>query len=178
MELGGHRVPGRWASFLRCWGDIDPATRHQLYSTSHYYCASRDALFLSDEHETGIVRYQHLFTQSDELNTFRFWSRQEHLFEQTASDNSEGIDVLDAGERDVTSYRCRQSFVGQDGHVSRVVLCARALRRFPGLYDLTMRVVTLTGARSAVQTRLVLSGFGLDNGLAIARRYAEAVTWP
>ena len=133
---------------------------------------------MSREHATGIVRYQHLLTQSDVLNTFRYWSRQATIFEPSSGTDDEGFDALEAGEADVTRYRCRQDFVAHGPLVSRVVLCARALKRFPGLYDVHLRLVTLTGARRAVQSRLMLSGFSLENGLAVARRYLESVSWP
>ena len=57
------------------------------------------------------------------------------------------------------------------------MLCLRAYKKLPGLYDLVLRAATVEADEEGVVTTLVLAGFSSKNALALARRYLEAVQW-
>jgi len=59
----------------------------------------------------------------------------------------------------------------------KTVLCLRAYRRMPGLYDMVLRAATLNSDADGVQTTLVLAGVSYENGTRFAQRYLEAFAW-
>jgi serine protease Do len=167
--LGEYRVPGRWLPFLKCWGDT-PHEPENPYTVTRYQCSSEEDIFLSGEHRTGVVAYDHAFVSSDELGPLRFAA----LYSATFGDDAGGVDATKA---DVTNFRCKTEFVQVGGLPVRVALCLRAYKKLPGLYDLALRAATNNASTSGVQTSLDLAGFSADNARALARRYLEALAW-
>ena len=169
QSLGGYGVPSRWLPFLKCWGDT-PLEPENPYTVTRYQCSSEEDIFLSGEHRTGVVTYDHAFVSSDELGALRFAA----LYSATFGDDSGGVDATKA---DVTNFRCQTHFVQVGSLPVRVALCLRAYKKLPGLYDLALRAATNNASTSGVQTSLDLAGFSADNARALARRYLEAFTW-
>jgi S1-C subfamily serine protease len=167
--LGDYRVPGRWLPFLKCWGDT-PHEPENPYTITSYQCSSEEDLYLSSDHRTGVVAYDHAYVSSDKLGPLRFSA----LYTATFGNDSGGVD---ATKEDVTNFRCEVKFVKVGGIPVRTALCLRAYKKFPGLYDLALRAATLNASTSGVQTSLDLAGFSADNARAIARRYLEALAW-
>jgi S1-C subfamily serine protease len=169
QALGDYRVPGRWLPFLKCWGDT-PHEPENPYTITSYQCSSEEDIYLSSDHRTGVVAYDHAFVSSDKLGPLRFAS----LYTSTFGNDGGGVD---ATKEDVTNFRCKVDFVKVGGIPVRTALCLRAYKKFPGLYDLALRAATLNASTSGVQTSLDLAGFSADNARAIARRYLEALAW-
>ena len=169
QQLGDYRVPGRWQPFLKCWGDT-PHQPENPYTITSYQCSSEEDIFMSGEHRTGVVAYDHAYVSSDQLGPLRFSA----LYEATFGNDPGGVD---ATKEDVTNFRCRVDFVTVGGMPTRTALCLRAYKKFPGLYDLALRAATINTNTSGVQTSLTLAGFSADNARALARRYLEALAW-
>ncbi|MFL5352600.1 trypsin-like peptidase domain-containing protein [Archangium sp.] len=169
QPLGNYRVPGRWLPFLKCWGDT-PHEPENPYTITSYQCSSEEDIYLSSDHRTGVLAYDHAFVSSDQLGPLRFSA----LYSAHFSDDAGGVE---ATKEDVTNFRCREEFVKVGNLPVRVALCLRAYKKFPGLYDLSLRAATLDASTSGVQTSLDLAGFSADNARAIARRYLEALAW-
>jgi S1-C subfamily serine protease len=169
QPLGDYRVPGRWRPFLKCWGDT-PYEPERPYTVTRYQCSSEEDLYLSSEHRSGVVAYDHVSLTSGKLGTLRFSALASSMF----SDDPGG---LMATQEDVTNFRCHVDFVQVGGLPVRAALCLRAYKKFPGLYDLELRAATLNQNTTGVQTSLTLAGFSADNARALARRYLEALAW-
>lgn len=169
QQLGDYRVPGRWQPFLKCWGDT-PHQPENPYTVTSYQCSSEEDIFMSGEHRTGVVAYDHAYVSSEQLGPLRFSA----LYEATFGNDPGGVD---ATKEDVTNFRCRVDFVTVGGIPTRTALCLRAYKKFPGLYDLALRAATINANTSGVQTSLTLAGFSADNARALARRYLEALAW-
>ncbi len=169
QTLGGYRVPGRWRPFLKCWGDT-PHEPENPYTVTRYQCSSEEDIYLSGEHRTGVVAYDHAFVSSDQLGALRFSSLYTDIFGNDAGG-------VEATKEDVTNFRCRTEFVSVGGVPAKAALCLRAYKKFPGLYDLALRVATTHASNAGVQSGLDLVGFSADNARAIARRYLEAFAW-
>ncbi|WP_257446466.1 S1C family serine protease [Archangium lipolyticum] len=169
QQLGDYRVPGRWLPFLKCWGDT-PHNPENPYTITRYQCSSEEDIYLSSDHRTGVVAYDHAAVASDTLGPLRFAS----LYADTFGNDAGGVD---ATREDVTNFRCKVEFVKVGGIPVRTALCLRAYKKFPGLYDLALRAATVNASTSGVQTCLDLAGFSADNARAIARRYLEALAW-
>jgi len=169
QTLGDYRVPGRWLPFLKCWGDT-PHLPENPYTITNYQCSSEEDLYLSSDHRTGVVAYDHAYVTSEQLGALRFSS----LYTATFGNDAGGVD---ATKEDVTNFRCQVEFVEVGGMPVRAALCLRGYKKLPGLYDLALRAATLNASTSGVQTSLDLAGFSADNARAIARRYLEALAW-
>jgi serine protease Do len=171
QELDGHRVPGRWAEWLRCWADSE-REESTPYLFTHYSCTMEESVFVSQSQRTGLVRYGHYALRSDELNAFQFSALAAHTFAQIP-------DWLrpEAGESDATNFECQTSDTRLQGTPYRVAFCLRAYRKLNGLYDAVVSAASLQEPRSALQTNLTLSGFTYDNAVALTRRYLEAFAW-
>lgn len=169
QALGNYRVPGRWLPFLKCWGDT-PHEPENPYTITSYQCSSEEDIYLSSDHRTGVLAYDHAFVSSDQLGPLRFAA----LYTAHFSDDAGGVE---ATKEDVTNFRCREEFVKVGNLPVRAALCLRAYKKFPGLYDLSLRAATLDASTSGVQTSLDLAGFSADNARALARRYLEALAW-
>ncbi|NOJ81396.1 S1C family serine protease [Myxococcus xanthus] len=169
QTLGSYRVPGRWGTFLKCWGDT-PHDPEVPYTVTNYQCSSEEDIFVSSRHRTGVVAFLHQHATSQKLGALRFSALYSALFSQDP-------DAVEATRQDVTNYRCQSEFVDVAGLPVRAALCMRAYRKFPGLYDLVLRAATLNASTSGVDTSLTLAGFTADNGRKLARRYLEGLSW-
>jgi len=169
QSLGPYRVPGRWLPFLKCWGDT-PHDPEAQYTVTSYQCSSEDDLYLSSDHRTGAVAYNHQYLSSTKLGTLRFSALFSAYF---SSDPS----VVEATREDVTNFRCRSEFVNTGGLTLRAALCLRAYKKFPGLYDLVLRAATLPSNNQGVDTSFTLAGFSPENARKLARHYLEGLSW-
>jgi hypothetical protein len=171
QELDGHRVPGRWADWLKCWADAQHE-ESEPYLFTHYSCNMEEDIFVSQSQRTGLVRYGHYALRSDQLNAFQFSALAAHTFAQLP----EWLRP-EAGEPDVTNFECQTSDTRLRGAPFRVAFCMRAFRKLDGLYDVVVAAASLEASRSSLQTNLTLSGFTHDNAVALTRRYLESFAW-
>jgi len=57
----------------------------------------------------------------------------------------------------------------------RVVWCARALREYENLYNITVMAVTQDRSDEALISKLSMSGVGYDNALSISKQFIGAI---
>ena len=57
----------------------------------------------------------------------------------------------------------------------RTVLCVRAYRKFPELYDFIMISTTLDQAKEVLQSRLDTRGVSYENGMRVARLFLKSI---
>ncbi|WP_044185803.1 S1C family serine protease [Hyalangium minutum] len=169
QSLGPYRVPGRWLPFLKCWGDT-PHDPEAQYTVTSYQCSSEDDLYLSSDHRTGAVSYNHQYLSSTKLGALRFSAVFSAYFSADPA-------VVEATREDVTNFRCNSEFVSTGGLTLRAALCLRAYKKFPGLYDLVLRAATLPSNNQGVDTSFTLAGFSPENARKLARHYLEGLSW-
>lgn len=172
VRLGGWRLPTEPTDIFNCWGETDDGP-DQPYTITHHYCGTGDDIFLSSEQSSGIIEFEHDLVESDELGLFRFSALYTRELRSLATDW--GLDR--EGDEDVSGYRCRAGNVRQGTLKGKAVLCLRAYKRLPGLYDAVFRLATLGGRRSGVITTLTLSGVSVANAERVVRRYVAAIGW-
>lgn len=176
-DLAGHRVPGRWAPYVRCWAEDEAATRQRMYHRTNMTCSGDEEIYVSETQRTGFFKLYHVFTRTETLNPVRFASLQRSIFRVDDEDPTDSFDAVRAGAEDVTSYRCRTGFVQHGDTRLRTAFCVRAYRDLPGLYDAILHAASVNEPRAALQSRLILSGFSYENAEALARRFLEAISW-
>ena len=85
--------------------------------------------------------------------------------------------VSEAGEEDVTAFRCRTRNVDHGGVRLRTGFCLRRHRKLAGLYDAVLRAAPIGHAGRALITTLTLSGVSRQNAERVTRRYLERIAW-
>lgn len=166
-KLGSYRVPDQFGSYMRCWGRSDDEPG-RTYRGSAQNCSSEDSIFVFDDVRTGSVDFEHVLLESRGMGWLRFYNLLSMRFSAANA-------ALPGAEEDFTPFRCQTEFVSNHGLPLRTVLCARAYKRFEGLYDFWMRAATLDAYDHALVTTLALSGVSFDNGTRFVRRYLESV---
>jgi len=171
VELGGYRVPGKLAPYLKCWGSSSHE-RGNLFQTSHYSChmENEEFLFLSNDQITGFLKFSHFLITSRQLDRIRLYKRCQAAFKS-------GYPSIQAGRDDVTSFDCQTRFVTSKGLTFKVVLCLRAYKQHLGLYDAVFRAASLNENDTALVTTLVMAGVSYSNAVDLAQRYLESIQW-
>jgi len=168
-ELGGQKVPGQWLPELKCWASEKQA-KPRYYASTSYDCHDENRVFVSDTQRSGMLRYASTFLDGRGLNRFHFAALAEDEFDGNYW-------RIDAGEDDVTKFKCHTDFVAVNGSHLKVAFCARAYRRLAGLCDAVVQIASVDGADRAVQSTFELAGFTVENATRLAQRYVEGFTW-
>jgi hypothetical protein len=169
VELGSYRVPTQPAAFFRCWADAE-RDEDSPFEVVDHTCSTDDYIYLTRDHSSGVVEFDHRLLTSEHLNRFRFAAL---YTEQYRNGN---IDLV-GGEDEVTSFRCRTSNVKNRTVTFKTTLCLRRYRKFEGLYDAVLRAAALGHADTGLVTTLTLSGVSFDNAQLVVRRYLGSVSW-
>jgi S1-C subfamily serine protease len=168
VRLGGFELPTMPARFFRCYGDA--VTRPTApYRITRHGCSTSDYVYITGAQSTGFVELSHTLVSNRRLATLQLWNLLEDRFQER--------DGLWGREEDYTRFRCREGNVRSAGATMRTVLCLRAYRRLPGLYDAVLKAAVLGARESGVITRLELSGVTAETAQALARRYMERIAW-
>lgn len=170
--IGPYRALESAAPWITCWAstnaDAVPRPRTAVNSTR---CTSATGIFVSDRILTGRIDLSYAWYRAIDLNAFQF---AKELSQRSAGP---GLD-LRAGKR-LTAQECRDTFItpGAAGPPLRVTWCMRAYREFEGLYDVTVLALTQDRSREALLAQLTMQGVSHANGLALGRRFLEALQW-
>jgi serine protease Do len=131
-------------------------------------CSMESALFVSNQTQTGHISIQHRLLQSSELSALQFAVLASRFFKNQTS----------GGHKDTryTAPDCVEEFVSNDQLPRRAVLCVRAYRKFPELYDFTLLTASMEGSKMSLQSRIDTSGVSYENGLRVSRIFLEKVS--
>lgn len=165
-NMGPYRVPVRESGQLRCWGRSN-AQAAASFSADTMSCAMESAIYVSDSQQTGLVSMTHQYLRSASLHPLRFAALASSEF---------GLDSL-GSTRDprLTGPLCSERFVHANALPLRAVVCARAYRKFPGLYNFTLLTASTDDAQASLQSRLDLAGVSYDNGMRVTRAFLNAL---
>ena len=169
VTLGTFQLPGKIATYLKCWGNTNQDEDDQFQHLSHF-CSSGDDLYISSSHRIRFINFRHDYFATKLLSERRFYK----LYQRYFDDHDENFY---AGKEDVTKFRCQTAFVSHADLTMRTVLCMRAYKKLPGLYDAVFKVATLGDDRRGVMTTLELGGVSYDNALRFTRNYLESISW-
>ena len=76
-----------------------------------------------------------------------------------------------------TKPQCHEDFVDRGGLPLRAVVCLRAYKKLPELYDVSVLVATLDQTQAGVQGRFDAQGLSFANAQKLAKHYLEAYGW-
>ena len=153
--------------FMRCWGSSEPSrTGGMDFERSD--CVMDTRIFVGD-FNTGTISLRHESYDGSKLGALRFASRYSQSF------RNESFTRLSAQHQ--TKPRCNEEFVDRDGLALRAVVCMRAYKKLPQLYDVSVLVATLDQPESGVQGRFDAQGVSFGNAQRLAQHYLDAFKW-
>jgi len=165
QALGEATVVGEMKPFVKCWGDS--SDEEELYRAVSSSCSSSQQLYLGHGFSTGVIAYQFFWLEAHELSGPRFLNYYRNLFSAFVPDNR-------AGEDDVGNYACEERFVVDDNdHTDKAVLCLRAYREYPSLYDALYLRGSVDDAKQAFISHFTLAGVERDQVGAFLERFQE-----
>ena len=162
-----YRVPVPPDVFMRCWGSSEPSRTGGL-DVERSDCAMDTRIFAGD-FSIGTIALRHESYDGSRLGALRFAARYSQSF------RNERFVRLAAEYQ--TKPQCHEDFVDRAGLPLRAVICMRAYKKLPQLYDLTVLVATLDQSQAGVQGRLDAEGFSFENAQRLSRHYIEAYGW-
>lgn len=168
--VGAVRVPRISTDILDWWAHADSDTE-ALYEHTVANCASRERTWLSSSFETGLFTYRCDWYASKGLIPLRFYSLLAWVFNATVGLNA-------ARKDDVTNFETQSSFVNMAGRDWLVVFSTRNYKRYPRLYDIVVKMASVSELDRALLVDLELSGVSEDAGLAFVRKFMEEMQWP
>lgn len=150
--------------FMRCWGSNHVSTTGGL-DFERSDCVMETRIFVG-KFTTGAIGVRHESYDGSKLGTLRFASRHAQSF------RNEGFVRL-PGEH-MTKPQCREDYVESNGLPLRAVVCMRAYRKLPQLYDVSVLVATLDQNQQGVQGRFDAQGVDFANAMKLAQHYLDA----
>jgi serine protease Do len=162
-----YTVPVPPDRFMRCWGSSEPSRTGGL-DFERSDCVMDTRIFVG-EFNTGTLATRHEAYDGSKLGTLRFASQ------YSASFRNEGFNRL--GPRHQTKPQCHEDYVDRNGLALRAVVCLRAYKKLPQLYDVSVLVATLDQPQAGVQGRFDAQGVSYANAMKLSRHYLEAYTW-
>ncbi len=166
-KTSGYTLPAKLAPFVDCNanGSVDASEPVQ---SVRIVCSAKAGLYLQQGLYAGDIRFSHAVLSTEKLGAWRFAKR---LSGQAASGGSYG------SKRHVAPYACQDRNVALKGFEAHTLMCVRAYRKLEGLYDFTLRVVSLNGDSQGFVSQLDIFGLDFDAGVDFARRYLAAMEW-
>lgn len=166
-SLGGYRIPTWESEQMRCWGWSN-AKMAKPYAIDQVECAMESGVYVSDQVRTGNVSIRHRLLRSEKLGPMQFSVLATNSFGNQIFGNHKSLDQ--------TAPQCVESFVNNGALPLRAVLCVRAYRKFPGLYDFTLLSASVDAAQTSLQSHIDIVGASYENGLRMARLLLDAIS--
>ena len=160
-------VPVPTDQFMRCWGSSEPSRTGGL-DFERSDCVMDTRIFVGD-YNTGAISVRHESYDGSKLGPLRFAAR------YSASFRNESFTRLRPEHQ--TKPQCHEDFVDRGGLPLRAVVCLRAYKKLPQLYDVSVLVATLDNRISGVQGRFDAQGLSFANAQRLAKHYIEGYGW-
>lgn len=165
--MGPYRVPVRESEQMRCWGRSN-VKADKPYTIDNTSCAMESAIFISGALQTGQVSMRHEFLRSSELGALRFAELASTSFKNESFGNYKSAHL--------TGPHCTEQFVRNASLPLRALVCVRAYRKFPGLYDFALLAASTDEPLMNLQSRIDARGVSYANGLRVTRTFLEALS--
>jgi S1-C subfamily serine protease len=162
-----YRVPVPPDVFMRCWGTSEVSRTGGL-DFERSECQMDTRVFVGD-YTTGTISVRHESYDGSKLGPLRFAARYSQSFRNEA--------FIRLSSQHQTKPRCNEDFIERDGLPLRAVVCMRAYKKLPQLYDVAVLVATLDQNETGVQGRFDAQGVSFANAQRLARHYLDAFRW-
>lgn len=164
----GYYAPYDLADFFDCSG-YQAKTPSAKIAYSGTTCTGNSALSAGEKMSIGNITFEQTLYTGD-MGTSNFYKFYSFMF-------SPRSDVDGLTRREVSRYACKEDLLASGNSRMRVVLCERQYREFDGLYDIQIKIATLNESKTGLNSNATFSGFGHENGMSLAKRYLEGISW-
>jgi hypothetical protein len=162
-----YHVPVPPDVFMRCWGTSTLSNTGGL-DFERSDCVMDTRIFVGD-FNTGTIALRHESYDGSKLGPLRFAAR------YSASFRNEAFSRLSSQHQ--TKPRCNEDYIDREGLPLRAVVCMRAYKKLPQLYDVAVLVATLDQSEGGVQGRFDAQGVTFGNAQRLAHHYLDAFRW-
>jgi serine protease Do len=159
----GYRLPSKLAPFVDCNANASTSATASVQSV-RIACSAKAQIYLGQSLTTGKLVYAHTILTSAKLDPWRFAHRL-----------SPGQTHQAGNLKHVGPLACETKVVALKGFDADVSICTRAYRKLTGLYDLSLRVTSVSGAAHGFTSSLDMAGMDFDSGMAFIRHYLDAM---
>jgi Tfp pilus assembly protein PilN len=161
QSLADRSVPTLHGTLTRCWAQGRDGERLR-FSRDRLNCSLREDVFVRNSLYTGTLELEHDLLRNDKLTTPQFLEL------------GVGMGFVRNGQTgELTPNRCTDAYIKGGERVYRAAICVRAYRKFPGLYDYTVRATQVDDARERLSSQLTLRGFSFDNAQKLGQLFLE-----
>lgn len=167
QAASGYDLPGKLSGFIDCQAAGDPAP-DQAVQMVRVDCSAKAGLYVQQGLYTGDLKYSHYILTTDKLDAWRFANKLATLSAATGAFGR---------RRHVGPFACKNSAVRLQGFDASLMVCARGYRRFEGLYDITVRAVSLNESTRGFASHIDMYGVDFDAGMRFVQRYVEVMRW-
>jgi len=162
-----YALPVPQEEFMRCWGSSNPVEAKGL-EFERSDCQMDTAIFISETLRTGDLSVRHEVYDGGKLGPLRFAQEYSQSFRNEA---------MGRRTRDLTAPKCQEDFVENAGLPMRTVMCLRAYRHLPGLFDVAVLTTSVDAKTEGVQGRFDARGVSFANALLLASHYLQGFAW-
>ena len=162
--LSGRPVPTLDGNLTKCWASGMDGERLR-YQRDRLDCDLQSELFVRGNLHTGSLSIGHTLLRNDRLATPQFIALGAH--------SNPGWRGVGQGTGELTRAECQDDYVQTASHVYRVAICARAYRKFEGVYDYSVQATQVDDARERLSSHIDLRGFSFDNAQRLGRMFLE-----
>lgn len=162
-------IPEKLHESLKCWGHTVDEEDVE-YQAFHQHCKSEDQIFISNELYVGDFNYDVEVVESKNLNRFQFYNFLEQRFTHRNFGNT-------YDKEEVTDFACYDNLVTLLSGSWKISTCFRAYKRYSGLYDSSMIMVSTNYPDHAAIVKISATGISADNARAIFEGVTGAISW-
>jgi hypothetical protein len=166
----GYELPGRLAAFVDCRASGDPAPDKSV-QVERANCDAKSSLYVASDLNSGGLTFSHKILHSGNLDAWRF----AHQLQEAST--PQGGQFSFGKSRQLAPFACTQDDVALDGLEANAIVCLRAYRKFEGIYDLKVHVVSKNQSKRGFVSTLMLTGVSAEAALSFARTYLAAIRW-
>lgn len=173
-QLGKGAIPTIDVPFIKCWGDSNSDKPDALYLGAVAQCAIDDDIYIDSRFFTGTVEMEYRYLKAKKLSDTKFYHLYQNQLSHARANNK-------ATKDDVTEFKCQddttQAANKQMPMISKSVLCTRAYKAFPGLFDVVFIAGSVDKNQQALISHFTLSGVKEDLALRFTQKFMESVSW-
>jgi len=171
QTVGNVTLPAKPSALFECAASGIPAG-DQAVRYQARRCSARAGLFVDSRVTIGDIRFEHNLFESLKLDAIRFANYLEARAVRSASESFNNW----APSSEFGPTACEQRVISNNGIALIASICSRSYKRFSGLYDLSLTLVSSHNAKRALSSNLSLTGMPFDPAFAVIERYLKAIS--
>jgi S1-C subfamily serine protease len=170
-QLGRAIVPIEVTEFVSCWGDSNANDSEALYFSVASRCRIDEEIFLHRGLTSGGLELEFEYLEGKSMGSHRFYS----FFTDSITGAGAGNK---AGKIDVTNYRCQEDkVINIHGVENKTVLCLRAYKEYPSLYDVLFVSASLDFNEKGLIGHFTLAGVDKASALSFTQKFMDSIEW-